>query len=238
MGFVSCGPWRVGGVYCVAGGTEMTWDFFINYGMVAIKLVMAIGVAAIFLKFFNMNNQLKQMTPLDIILNFLLSAILSNFILDSDVTVTDFTVIVAIYGGLLYILNKFTFGTDIGRRIFVGTPRVIIDDGHFDAKMMKRWKVNARDVAAAMRQQDIHSLRDVKTAQIEPNGNLTVIKRGTYKYPVILIDNGVVVAEGLEKINRDEKWLMRQLRAHRVADADDVFIAQWDKNKMEIIKKD
>ena len=147
----------------------MTWDFFINYGMVAIKLVMAIGVAAIFLKFFNMNNQLKQMTPLDIILNFLLSAILSNFILDSDVTVTDFTVIVAIYGGLLYILNKFTFGTDIGRRIFVGTPRVIIDDGHFDAKMMKRWKVNARDVAAAMRQQDIHSLRDVKTAQIEPN---------------------------------------------------------------------
>ncbi|MDE6478561.1 MAG: DUF421 domain-containing protein [Alphaproteobacteria bacterium] len=216
----------------------MTWDFFVNYGMIAIKLVMAIGVAALFLKFFNMNNQLKQMTPLDIILNFLLSAILSNFILDSDVTLTDFAIIVAIYGVLLYILNKLTFGTDIGRRIFVGTPRVIIDNGKFDAKMMKRWNVNARDVAAAMRQQDIHSLRDVKTAQIEPNGNLTVIKRGMYKYPVILIDNGVVVDDGLQKINRDEKWLMRQLRRHRITDPDDVFIAQWDKNKIEIIKKD
>ena len=53
-----------------------------------------------------------------------------------------------------------------------------------------------------------------------------------------MLFRSVVVAEGLEKINRDEKWLMRQLRAHRVADADDVFIAQWDKNKMEIIKKD
>ncbi|MBD5388716.1 DUF421 domain-containing protein [bacterium] len=213
------------------------WDFLINYGLVTVKLIMAICVAVIYLRFFNAAGQLKQMTPLDVIVNFLLSAILSDFILDDRTTVLDFTVIVLIYGMLLYLLNWLTFGTNLGRRIFVGTPRVIIQDGHFDAAAMTRMRINARDVAAAMQAQNIHSLRDVKTAQIEPNGTLTIIKRGSHRYPVILIDNGVVVGDGLKKIGRTEKWLMRQLRAKKITDPDDVFIAQWASGHLQIIRK-
>ncbi len=213
------------------------WNFIAYYGLISIKLVMAIVTAAIFLKFFNTGRQLKQMTPLDIILNFLLSAILSNFILDSSITIIDFAVIVLIYGVLLYLINFITFQTSIGRRIFVGVPKVIIRNGEFDADTMKRLRINARDVAAAMRHQDIHSLKDVKTAQIEPNGTLTVIKKGQHQYPIILIDNGIIVPDALIKINRTEKWLLRQLKIKKIADPDDVFIAQWNNGRLQIIKR-
>lgn len=212
-------------------------DFLINYGLVTFKLIMAIGVAVIYLRFFNATGQLKQMTPLDVIVNFLLSAILSNFILNDKITLTDFAVIVVIYGILLYTLNWLTFRTNLGRRIFVGTPRVIIQNGEFDAKMMKKMRINARDVASAMRAQNIAAVKDVKTAQIEPNGTLTVIKRGQHQYPVIVIDNGIIVPDGLKKINRTEKWLMSQLKKRKIKAPADVFIAQWSSSRLNIIRK-
>ena len=68
-----------------------------NYWLVAVKLALALATAVIFLKMFNMNSQLKQLTPISVVLNFLLSAILSSFILDSEFTIMDFFVIMIIY---------------------------------------------------------------------------------------------------------------------------------------------
>ena len=65
-----------------------------NYWLVGVKLVkLALATAVIFLKMFNMNSQQKQLTPISVVLNFLLSAILSSFILDSEFTIMDFFVI-------------------------------------------------------------------------------------------------------------------------------------------------
>ena len=129
------------------------YDLVFNYGMITIKLAIAITTAFVFLKIFNMNAQLKQMTPLDIVLNFLLSAILSNFILDRDISLTDFFFVVLIFGILLYAVNWFSFRTDMGRRIFIGSPKIIIQDGKFNLELMRRLKLNVRDMAAVMRRQ-------------------------------------------------------------------------------------
>lgn len=207
-----------------------------SYGLITIKLVMAIGVALVFLKFFNTSRQLRQMTPLDVVLNFLLSAILSNFILDENITPLDFTVIMAIYAALLYVMNKITFKTNLGRRIFIGTPRVIIKNGKINTDMMTRMKIGARDLATAMRKQKIKSIKDVQTAQIEPGGDLTIVKKGDAQYAIIIIDNGIVDPEALNKINRTERWLAEQLRAKNISDPAQVFIAQWHRGRLSIIK--
>jgi len=197
---------------------------------------MAIGVALVFLKLFNTSRQLRQMTPMDVVLNFLLSAILSNFILDENITPLDFMVIMSIYAVLLYVMNKITFKTNLGRRIFIGTPRVIIKNGKINTDMMTRMNIGARDLAAAMRKQKIKSIKDVQTAQIEPGGDLTIVKKGDRQYAIIIIDNGIVDPEALNKINRTERWLSEQLRAKNISDPAQVFIAQWHRGRLSIIK--
>ena len=167
-------------------------ELFANYWMVAIKLALALATAVIFLKMFNMNSQLKQLTPISVVLNFLLSAILSSFILDSEFTIMDFFVIMIIYGLLL---------------------------------------------AAALRAMDVHSLRDIKFAQVEANGDLTIVKKGDENYSVVLTDNGVVDTAALEKIGKTELWLMAQLHAQKIRDPENVFIAQYHHGKMQVIKK-
>lgn len=211
--------------------------FILPYLMITIKLIMAIGVAVIYLRFFNAGGALKQMTPLDLIVNFLLSAILSDFILDKNTTLVDFTVIVLIYGLLLYTLNKLTMRTNVGRRIFIGVPHVIIKNGEIDADMMQRLHISAHDLALAMRRQQIKSMGEIEMAQIEPNGDFTIVKKGAKKYSVVVIDNGDIDEDALAKINRSEKWLRRELKKKKIHDIDEILVAQWHNNRLQIIKK-
>lgn len=198
---------------------------------------MAIGVAVLYLRFFNTAAGLKQMTPLDIIVNFLLSAILSDFILDKHIGILDFVVVVLIYGALLYLLNKLTFNTNVGRRIFIGSPRVIIQNGEIDEQEMTRLHISAHDLALALRRQQIKSVKDVEMAQIEPNGDFTIVRRGAKKYSVVVIDNGDIDDAALAKIHRSEAWLRRELRKKKIRDIDEILIAQWNNNRLQIIKK-
>lgn len=212
-------------------------EIFSNYWLVAVKLALALATAVVFLKLFNMNSQLKQLTPISVVLNFLLSAILSSFILDDEFSITAFFVIMIIYGALLAVVNWLSFNTSFGRRMFVGTPRVIVQNGEFRADVMRKMRLNVRDVAAAMRAQDVHSLRDIRFAQVEANGDLTIVKKGDENYSVVLIDNGVVDTSALEKIGKTELWLMAQLHAKKIRDPENVFIAQYHHGKISVIKK-
>lgn len=198
---------------------------------------MAIAVAVIYLRFFNAAAGLKQMTPLDVIINFLLSAILSDFILDKHISILDFVVVVLIYGALLYALNKLTFNTNLGRRIFIGTPHAIIQNGDIDEDMMARLNISAHDLALAMRRNGIRSVKDIEMAQIEPNGDFTIVRKGAKKYSVVVIDNGDIDDEALAKIHRSEAWLRRELRKKKIQDIDEILIAQWHNNRLQIIKK-
>lgn len=198
---------------------------------------MAITVAVVYLRFFNTTAGLKQMTPLDIIVNFLLSAILSDCILDNNITIVDFAVIALIYGLLLYIVNKLTLKTNVGRRIFIGTPQIIIRGGEIDGQMMDKLNISGHDLALALRRNQVRSVKDVEMAQIEPNGDFTIVKKGSKKYSVVVIDNGDIDDVALSKINRNEKWLMMELRKQKIRDIDEILIAQWHDGRLQIVKK-
>jgi len=210
---------------------------FVFYGLITVKLIMAIGVAVIYLRFFNTTAGLKQMTPLDVIVNFLLSAILSDFILDRHIGILDFVVVVFIYGILLYVLNKLTFNTNMGRRIFIGSPRVIIQNGIIDENAMERLHISAHDLALALRRQGVRSIKDVEMAQIEPNGDFTIVKKGAKKYSVVIIDNGDIDNEALAKIHRSPRWLKKELKKKKIRDVDEILVAQWHNGRLHIVKK-
>ena len=212
--------------------------YFILYGTMVIKLIIAIIAAVLFMRLFTPSGTLKQMTPLSVIINFLLSAILSDFILNRNIDLPEFIIVIVIYGILINILNRFAFYSDIGHRIFIGDPQVLIQNGQINVEKMEKLKISPRDLAVAMRQHKIHSLKEVEMAQIEPNGELTIVKKGDKKYSIIVIDNGDIDEGALEKINRSEQWLRRELRKKKIKNIDDIFVAQWNNGHLQIVKKD
>lgn len=211
--------------------------FLSDYSVVGVKLITAFVVVLVFLKLFGMKGQLKQMTSLDLIINFILSAILSGFILNDNLGLAGFFVVMGIYVGLVYIVLLVTRKTNWGRRLLIGTPKVIIENGKLNTDLINKTGISIHDIAAAMRLQDIRSLSEVKMAQIEPGGDLTIVRAGDTRYPIIIIDNGVLDKDALESINKDEKWLKRHMRAKKIKEMEDVMAAYWYKSHLEFVRK-
>jgi uncharacterized membrane protein YcaP (DUF421 family) len=212
-------------------------EFLLLQGTRAFELICAFFIVVVFLKAIGMNYQMKQMSSLDLIINFILSAILAGFIMNDNVHLRDFLVIMALYILIVAVINLVIKKTNFGRRFLVGYPQVIIKDGKVNEREMMRLNISAHALASALRNQKIHSLTEVKTAQLEPSGDLTIVKKGGEDYAVIVIDNGVVDDEALQKIGKTARWLQHQLREKKIKYADDVFIAQWYKNKLHIVKR-
>jgi len=212
-------------------------ELLVYYGTRAGELISAFFVVLVFLKIFGVTYQLKQMTALDLIINFILGAILGGFVTNDRLNTVNFFIIISMYILMVYLVNLVTKKTDWGRRWLIGSPKVIIENGKINEDMVNKLNLSAHDIASALRQQKIHSLSEVKMAQIEPGGDLTIVKKGDKNYSVTIIDNGIVDEEALREINRNEAWLMRQLADKRISDPEDVFVAQWYRGRVHIVKK-
>ncbi len=210
-------------------------ELLITYYTFAIKLVVSMVAAIVFLRYFNTKRRLKQETPLGLVINFVLSAIISSFILSDNISITEFIGIMVIYSLFVYIVNLVIFNTTVGRNFFIGRSQILIEHGEFDVEKIRKLKIGAVDLATALRQQDINSISDVQSARLEPSGDVTVVKKGEENNSLILIDNGMIVKDSLARINKSPSWLHKQLRSHGIKDISNVFIAQWGRDGLDII---
>lgn len=86
-----------------------------------------------------------------------------------------------------------------------------------------------------LRTHGVFQLKEVKRAVIKQNGKLIIVGMGDEnpKYPAIT--NGVIQTDILKTINKTEDWLMDQLKQDGYENVDDIFIAEYDKGKLNVV---
>lgn len=174
--------------------------------------------------------QLSQMTPIDFIGNFVLGGIIGGVIYSDTIPVSQYLIIlflgVALISGLNYVSKHFTSV----RAFTIGDPLPIIRNGKFimDNILKRRNKVDILTITSQLHAQGINSFQEVKYAQIEPNGQLSVITKNRLMFSVILIKHGEIRGYGLEMIEKDHHWLEQHLKDHDIK-LDQIFLAEfWD----------
>ena len=63
------------------------------------------------------------------------------------------------------------------RPILSGEPVVIVENGRFIARNMKRERLTEEDVAEEMRQNQIRSLEEIQWAVLESSGKMSFLKK-------------------------------------------------------------
>ena len=73
--------------------------------------------------------------------------------------------------------------------------------------------------------QGIYTVKDVKQAILEQDGQLIITSFGEEnpKYP--LVTDGSIQQTTLEMIDKDEGWLLAELKVQGIEDIDTVFLA-------------
>ncbi|PRX30499.1 uncharacterized membrane protein YcaP (DUF421 family) [Orenia metallireducens] len=126
------------------------------------------------------------------------------------------------------------------RKLVVGEPVVIIQNGEILEKNMLKARYSLDDLERQLRGKGAFKLNEVEFAVLESDGTLSVQKKSSY-IPVTpkdlnlsttykglateIIKDGEVLEQNLRQNNLDFNWLYNQLRKNGVSDISDVMLA-------------
>lgn len=128
------------------------------------------------------------------------------------------------------------------RHFMDGRPTVIINEGQIDENAMRSQRYNFDDLLLQLREKDIKDIADVDFAILETSGKLSVIKKdkknknGEITIPLIM--DGIIQHDNLAKKNRDENWLIKQLKKRGYHNIEDISFCSFQQGKFFIDLKD
>lgn len=204
----------------------MSYEEIMAYVYVAIKLIIGLGTFILALRTTS-KGQLNQMSPLDLIGNFVMGGILGGVIYSDNVTIHRFIIVLVIWQTLIIVVKKLSQSSSSARKVIVGTETPLVVDGKFQLDRFNELDMDISSFATLLRMKGIFSLSDVRHAQMEPNSQLTVIKYDEKRVSALVVKDGEVSEEGLKFIEHDEDWLMGELKKQGYTELDDIFFAEW-----------
>ncbi len=189
--------------------------------------------------------QVGEMQPAELVVTILVSAVASVPMQDIDIPLAHGVVPILTLIGAEVIISTLSLRFLPFRRLLSGKPVVIIEHGRLNQKAMRQLRLSIDDVLEDLRLKDIFDLRDVRTAQVETNGQLSVLletpaQTATVKMlslsPApqnpfhLLVSDGHFLPENLAAIGKSRKWLESVLAANGAREFSDVFFLCADEN--------
>ena len=184
--------------------------------------------------------QISQLTYFDYVVGITIGSIASVASLDKHVNMYEGIFCIIIWSVLTILISEITL-KNIKLRLLVNSePLLIIDKGKVIYKNMKKARYNIGDLLMQLRVKDIFYITDVEIAILEPDGKLSVLKKSEHttltiedmniKKPktgmmVDIILDGNILSSHLQQIQKDEKWVIAQLKAKNINNIKDVVFA-------------
>lgn len=211
-----------------------------NEGLVVlVRSIISFFSLLIFAKILG-KQQISQLTFFDYTLGITIGSIAATLTTDLSSRAWPHFVGLFVWAFLGYSMEYITEKWRYAAKYIEGEPTIIIMNGKIMEDALKKMKYTAADIMGLLRIKDVFDLSQVDFAIIEPNGQLSVLKKPEYepltpkdmsivKAPsgisTELIYDGVLIGQNLKQLNKSEKWLMDQLKMHEVKDISDVFLA-------------
>ncbi|MBB6216944.1 uncharacterized membrane protein YcaP (DUF421 family) [Anaerosolibacter carboniphilus] len=150
------------------------------------------------------------------------------------------------------LISYINMKSEWARGIICGKPSVLVNEGKINIKELQRLRININDLVEQIREKEYVSLADVEFAILETNGELSIIPKAnkrpvtvedlniqpTYEnMPISLIIDGHINHTNLKIAQRNENWLLEQLRVRNISDYKDVLFCFLDENKKLYVQK-
>jgi len=190
--------------------------------------------------------QINQITPFDFISALILGELVGNALFDEKTGIPEIAFVVALWGGLLYLMETITQKFKRTRMFLEGSPDIVIYKGKLIRDVLKKNNLDINQLQLLLRAKNVFSLREVEHAILETNGTVSVLKKSPYQTPTksdmkvspeevnlstTLINDGEIIYDNMQEKNLTEEWLMEQLKEQDFHNVEDVFYAEYNKGK-------
>ncbi|WP_175868760.1 DUF421 domain-containing protein [Bartonella gabonensis] len=202
-------------------------EFLYHYGYIALKLAVGL-VAFLFILRTTGRGSLSQMTPVDLVSNFVMGSIIGGVIYNQNISCIQLLLVLLIWQALITSFNFFSRYSVFFRRLIAGRNIALVLDGVFQMEQIKNLGISVNDLITMLRIKGC-SLHEAAFVHLETNGDCTVIKRDEGKKSTIVVENGEVIDDGLKEIGKTKKWLQAELKKKHVK-VENLFAAEWYEN--------
>ena len=206
----------------------------LSYLDIAIKLTMGLLSLVLVINISGKGN-LAPSSAMDQVLNYVLGGSVGGVIYNPGISILQYFIILMIWTMIVLILKWLKTNSILFKSILDGQPVIIIKKGILDVEACRRAGLTANDIAFKLRTNGVYSVKKVKRAVLEQNGQLIIVLQDEEnpKYPIIT--DGTVQTNILEVIDKDIDWLQEQLKEMGHENISDIFLAEYDNGKINII---
>lgn len=194
--------------------------------LVAIKLL--IGFLAL-ITIINVSGKgnLAPNSASDQVQNYVLGGIIGGVIYNNSIKIIEFIAILCIWCALVLGLKWLKQHVVKVKQVIDGKALIIIDEGKINIENCRKVGLSAHDVSFKLRTNNVYSMKDVKRAIVEQNGQLIIIHYGEENPKFPLITDGHLQTDILEVIGKDEDWLIEEIKKQGLEKYSDVFLGEY-----------
>ncbi len=196
--------------------------------------------------------QVSQFSLFDYVIGISIGNFAAEVTINLEAEWINGVVAVLIFGIVAYLVSILTMKSIVARRFFMGAPTVVIQNGKIIKESLKKVKFDINDLLEECRNNNVFDLNQINYALMEANGKLSILLKPEYlpltpnDMKVKVNKNGLVanviidkkiMKENLLQMDKDEKWLMKELKIKGFS-LDDVLLGTLDiDNKLTIYKQ-
>lgn len=183
--------------------------------------------------------QLGQLEPFDLVTALMISELAALPMEDNRMPLISSMIPIATLVILQIITSIIQLKSEKARTLLNGEPSILIKDGEVDLNELRNQRFNLDDLLEELRLNGYFNLSDIHYAVLETNGNISIMPKEentpiTPKtlnlsvqekpMPMIIINDGSINKQNLEKVGKNMKWVKKQLRKNNIESYEDVFI--------------
>jgi uncharacterized membrane protein YcaP (DUF421 family) len=174
----------------------MDWQ---ELGLTAARGVLVYAVMLVVIRILG-KRTVGNFTAFDLLVALMLGEVVDEIIY-GDVTVAQGMTAIVVIALCKYATAWLTYWDHGLNRVLEGKPTEIVRNGEFDRLGMRSEMMNELEVLAALRLNDVSDMREVKSAILEVDGQVSVI-REDWAEPVTKED---LRGKEADQVSRDEK---------------------------------
>jgi uncharacterized membrane protein YcaP (DUF421 family) len=214
---------------------------------------LIIYVSLIMIMRFMGKRQLGELEISDLVTTLLVSEIASLPLTNADVPLSHAILPILVLTSLEVILSGAQIKIPLLKNLFSIRPAILVRHGVPDRAVMRSVRISSEELLSQLRQKDVTDPHEVEYAILEPNGQISVIKKAREQPPTLeqldmnvpergmmhmVICDGKINTRNLTLAGKDERLLEAYLLTKRIGIGDVFLLLVDDSGKTRLYSRE
>lgn len=197
--------------------------------------------------------QVSELSLFDYVIGISIGNYTAEMVMNFDNQYINGIIAMLCFGLISYLVSILSMKSIVLRRIFIGVPTVVIQNGKISLEALKKAKMDINDLLEQCRVLGYFDISEISYGIIEVNGELSVLPKTDYKVPTLkdlnikdnksylssnVIIDGKLMEKNLKNSNKGKKWLDTELKKQGYSSYDNILLATITNDNLSVFEKD